>query len=55
MVTNLVSADSEFWFKHTFSPFKNRRGELNKVIDLIIDITEQKILEKELEAAKLNV
>jgi len=55
MITNLVTPDSEFWFKHTFTPFKNRMGELNKVIDLIIDITDQKILEKQLEAAKLNV
>jgi PAS domain S-box-containing protein len=55
MVTNLITAENEFWFKHTFTPFKNDIGELNKVIDLIVDISEQKRLEKELEEAKLNI
>lgn len=55
MVTNLVTADNELWFKHTFTPFRNKMGELNKVIDLIVDITDQKLLERELEAAKINL
>lgn len=55
MVTNYITADSEFWFKHTFTPVKNDVGELAKVIDFVIDITEQKRLEKELEDAKLNI
>ena len=55
MITNLITAEAELWFKHTFTPFRKKGGELNKVIDLIVDITDEKTLEKELEAAKLNI
>lgn len=52
MVTNYITSEAELWFRHTFTPFKNEHGELDKVIDLIIDITEQKHLEKEIESFK---
>jgi len=55
LITNFITPDTEMWFKHTFTPFKNQAGELNKVIDLIVDITEQKLLEKELEKTKLDL
>jgi PAS domain S-box-containing protein len=52
MVTNYITSEVELWFHHTFTPFKNEQGDLNKVIDLIVDITDQKHLEKELESYK---
>ncbi len=55
LITNYITPEAELWFKHTFTPFKDKSGELRKVIDLIIDITDQKILEKELEESKLNI
>ncbi len=54
MTTNFITTDSELWFRHTLTPFKNNHGELHKVIDLIVDISEQKHLEKELENIKLH-
>jgi len=55
LITNYITTEVELWFKHTFTPYRDKNGELNKVIDLVIDITEQKSLEKELEKAKLNM
>jgi PAS domain S-box-containing protein len=55
IITNFITPDAELWFKHTFTPFKNQSSELNKVIDLVVDITEQKMLEKELEKTKLDM
>jgi len=55
MISNVITQDGELWFKHTFTPFRTRAGELTKVIDLIIDITDQKKLEKDLESYKLNI
>lgn len=55
LVTNYITSETELWFKHTFTPFKNPDGDLEKVVDLIIDISEQKQLEKELENTKLNL
>jgi PAS domain S-box-containing protein len=54
MITNYITQDGELWFRHTFTPFKNEKGELQKAIDLIIDITEQKTLEKELQSVNPN-
>ena len=42
MTSNFETDSGEIWLKHTFTPFKDDMGVLNKVIDLIIDITEQK-------------
>ncbi|MBI9066132.1 MAG: GAF domain-containing protein [Salinivirgaceae bacterium] len=55
MVTNYITAEAELWFKHTFTPFKGSDGDLDKVVDLIVDISQQKQLEKELEIAKLSI
>ena len=55
LVTNFMTDDGELWFKNTFTPFKNDLGDLNKVINLIVDITDQKNLEKELEDAKIKL
>ncbi len=55
MISNFVINNKDFWFKHSFTPFKDGSGRLVKVIDLIIDITEQKEMQKELEKAKLNI
>ncbi len=55
MVTNLITVDGELWFRHTYTPFKSKMGELNKVIDLVVEITEQKLLERELESCKLKL
>ncbi len=55
LISNYITPDAELWFKHTFTPFKNQKGELNKVIDLIVDITEQKNMEKELEESKIDI
>ncbi|MCK9206172.1 MAG: GAF domain-containing protein [Salinivirgaceae bacterium] len=54
MTTNFITTDAELWFRHTFTPFKNKNGELNKVIDLIVDISDQKHMEKELENIRLH-
>ncbi len=54
LVVNFITPDAELWFKHTFTPFKNKAGELNKVIDLVLDITTQRNLEKEVEDYRLN-
>jgi PAS domain S-box-containing protein len=54
LVVNFFTPDAELWFKHTFTPFKNKYGELNKVIDLVMDITQLKNLEKEVEDLRLN-
>ena len=54
LVLNYITPEAELWFKHTFTPFKNKFGELNKVIDLVLDITAQKNLEKEVEDYRLN-
>jgi PAS domain-containing protein len=55
LVTNYLANENEVWLKHSFTPFKGTRGSLEKVIDLIVDISEQKQLEKELEKAKLEI
>lgn len=55
MITNYITVEQELWFKHTFTPFKGSNGELDKVVDLIVDITEEKRLEKDLEMAKLSI
>jgi PAS domain S-box-containing protein len=52
MITNFETETEELWLKHTFTPFKDDMGILNKVIDLVVDITERKELEKELEQLK---
>jgi nitrate/nitrite-specific signal transduction histidine kinase len=54
-IANYIANENEFWFKHSFTPFKGNRGTLEKVIDLMIDVTEQKQLEKELEKSKLEI
>jgi PAS domain S-box-containing protein len=55
LITNYITTEKELWFRHTFTPFRDQSGQLRKAIDLVIDITEQKQLEKELESAKLNL
>jgi PAS domain-containing protein len=54
-ISNYIAAENEVWLKHSFTPFKGNRGQLDKVINLVIDITEQKQLQKELESAKLEL
>lgn len=55
LVTNFMTDDGELWFQNTFTPFKNSIGDLDKVINLIVDITEQKELEKKLEETKTGL
>lgn len=51
-ITNYITADGELWFKHSLTPFRGHSGDLLKVIDLIINITETKNLEKEIESLR---
>ena len=43
---NTTSGD--VWLHETFTPFKNADGNFDKVVDLVIDITENKLLEDKL-------
>ncbi len=52
ITTNFLTQESEFWFKHTLTPFKGDDGNFAKAIDLVLDITNQKELENELESIK---
>ncbi len=53
---SFIANDRNYWLSHTFTPFKDiLSGSLIKVIDFVIDITEQKELEQELEKAKLDL
>lgn len=54
LVTNFITSEGEFWFKHTLTPFKGNSGDFSKAIDMVIDITEQKLAERELESLKVN-
>ncbi len=40
--------NGDVWLHETFTPFKNADGDFNKVVDLVIDITENKLLEDKL-------
>lgn len=54
IVTNFLTQEGEFWFSHTLTPFKSERGDFNKVVDMVIDITNEKMLERETESLKLT-
>ncbi len=52
ITTNFLMQETEYWFKHTLTPFRGESGDFSKAIDLVVDITEQKRLENEIESLK---
>ena len=43
-----ITPEGEIWLHETFTPFKNSDGNYDKVVDLVIDITENVLLEEKL-------
>ncbi len=44
----LKKEDEEMWLQETFTPILNKKGETEKIINIGVDITKQKLLELEL-------